>query len=451
MATESDTPQGPINRHRLLIRHPTRAGVIGVDHGALPRVDTEDRHTADVEHLNEAIETRYGMRTTVLRSLFHGDEVGGVVERAHECAVHGGGAVSSELEWVRAATFASADAADGAALDAWRAFVGGSGRREWMSAGWYERACRWIETAMRTAGYASPLSIRQIRTWMSSCVLRVECDDGVAYFKAVPDASPEYAVTHWLGERFPGHVAPLVAADDERQWLLLGDCAGRNLETVTDIAGWAAAARRYGELQVECASRIGELRRAGCGDRALADLPDAVAKLAADAAALQPVDRDAKRAPGGLTDVELARLHAVVPTLAARCAELASFGIPNTLEHGDLWPGNVFVADAASAIIDWEDVAIAHPFLSLAPLTVGLGNFGLASAANVEHVERAYARAFESLLSPADLHRAFELAAPLCFFDMAVRYRAQRASVVRLHPWMRDLVPQTVRLALARV
>jgi hypothetical protein len=34
---------------------------------------------------------------------------------------------------------------------------------------------------------------------------------------------------------------------------------------------------------------------------------------------------------------------------------------------------------------------------------------------------------------------------------MAVRYRAQAPSVVRLHPWMRDLIPQTIRLALARL
>jgi hypothetical protein len=32
-----------------------------------------------------------------------------------------------------------------------------------------------------------------------------------------------------------------------------------------------------------------------------------------------------------------------------------------------------------------------------------------------------------------------------------VRYRQQAPSVVRLHPWMRNLVPQTLRLALARI
>jgi hypothetical protein len=102
-------------------------------------------------------------------------------------------------------------------------------------------------------------------------------------------------------------------------------------------------------------------------------------------------------------------------------------------------------------VIDWEDVAIAHPFLSIAPLTVGLGDAGLATRTNIERIEDAYVRAFESIASAAEIRRALRIAAPLCFLDMAIRYRAQRPSVVRLHPWMRDLVPQTIRLALARL
>ena len=102
-------------------------------------------------------------------------------------------------------------------------------------------------------------------------------------------------------------------------------------------------------------------------------------------------------------------------------------------------------------MIDWEDVVVSHPFFSLAPLTVGMMNAGLASPENVARVERAYTAAFESLAPPSRLRRAIELAIPLCFFDMAARYRRQRPSIVRLHPWMRDLVPQTVRLALSRL
>src|SRR5262249_6796793 len=150
--------------------------------------------------------------------------------------------------------------------------------------------------------------------------------------------------------------------------LLLGACAGRSLETVGDVAAWAAAARRYGELQVACMSRIVDLRRAGCTDRRLEALPAAGAQLASDAGLEGGSMAGDGPGSAALSDAELARFHAAVPRLAARCAELAAFGIPDTLEHGDLWPGNVYVAGATSAIIDWEDAAIAHPFLSLAPL-----------------------------------------------------------------------------------
>ena len=442
MCADFDPKRAPINRHRLIVRHRSRRGVIGVDgSGALPRIDTPDRHTADVDHVNDAVATRYGLRTTVLRSLLHGEVCDGVVERAHELEVHGG---DGALEWRPAASIVPADEADRAALEAWSAPFAIVNRRAWMAPGWFESARAWIESTLRSVGKPAPSTIRQLRTWPSSCVLQVDYGDATAYFKALPAGGPELAVTRWLAEAFPESAAPLIAAAGAHRWLLLGACTGRNLEAVDDVAAWAAAACRYGELQRACATRIDALRRAGCPARPLTSLSRAVAELADDEATL-------RSGMEGLTAAEAARLRAVVPALAERCAALAAIGIPESIEHGDLWPGNVFVDDGASAIIDWEDVAIGHPFLSLAPLVVGLANAGLATAVNVERLEREYGEAFESVASAERIRRALDLAAPLCFFDMAVRYRAQRASMARLHPWMRDLVPQAVRLALARL
>jgi hypothetical protein len=150
---------------------------------------------------------------------------------------------------------------------------------------------------------------------------------------------------------------------------------------------------------------------------------------------------------------QLEQLRDSLSTLERRCLELDGTGVPYTLEHGDLWPGNLFVESSAGAcaIIDWEDAAIAHPFLGLTPLTVGLGNAGLATSENVAALERAYLGPFESFGSAPQLRGALSRGAPLCFLDMAVRYRAQRGSMVALHPWMRDLVPYSVRLALERL
>ena len=157
--------------------------------------------------------------------------------------------------------------------------------------------------------------------------------------------------------------------------------------------------------------------------------------------------------PDGLSTAEVDRLHAYGPELRRRCERLAACGIPLTLEHGDLWPGNFLVDDATCTIIDWEDVAIGHPFISLAPLIVGLGMFQprLSSPEVTQRLERAYLAPFAGLAPPERLLEALRLAGPLSFVDMAVRYRGQRPSVVRLHPWMRDLVPHTLRLALAQL
>jgi hypothetical protein len=284
--------------------------------------------------------------------------------------------------------------------------------------------------------------------WASSCVLEVRCETATAYFKALPHSGRvEFAVTRWLSEAFPDVVPRVIACDAGRRWLLMQACAGVLLEGVPDITAWARAARRYGQLQVACAVRGDVLQALGCRVRGLASLVPSMTTLAGDREALRVGE------PDGVTEAQLEQLRDSLPTLERRCVELDGIGVPYTLEHGDLWPGNVFVelSDGACAIIDWEDAAIAHPFLGLAPLTVGLGNAGLATPDNVAALERAYAAPFESFGSAAQLHGALSRAGPLCFLDMAVRYRAQRGSMVAQHPWMRDLVPYAVRLALERL
>jgi thiamine kinase-like enzyme len=140
-----------------------------------------------------------------------------------------------------------------------------------------------------------------------------------------------------------------------------------------------------------------------------------------------------------------------VPMLRRHCEQLAAAGIALTLEHGDLWPSNLFVDAQHCAIIDWEDVIIAHPFFSLAPLSVGLRRSRAYSPELLARLESVYLAAFEGVVTKARLRSALILAAPLGFIDMAIRYRHERPSVVALHPWMRELVPEALRLALAGV
>jgi aminoglycoside phosphotransferase len=449
MSNEVSYPKDPMLRHRLIVRNAAGDRVLVEAQSGrlrLPAIATGDRHTAEVDYVNAAIADRFGIATTVLRSLSHSEPVDGVVDRVHELELRGDSA-PGRLSWVDPETTTFEDVADRAAIERWRrrrnaAIVDG---REWMRPRWFGEACAWIDAALAEARLGAAEEIRQLRNWASSSVLWVKTRTAEYYFKALPvSGRVESELTQYLARHFPTIVPRLVATQTHRRWLLMAACPGRKLEDLRDVASWQRAASGYGRLQIACMSRVGDLTALGCPTRTLDSLARRIALLAGDVAALR-LGED-----GGLTDVEHRSLRHAVTALQDRCAELAACGVALTLEHGDFWPGNVFVDAASCVVIDWEDAAIAHPFFSLAPLTVGLMNAGLGEAENVERIEAAYAAAFEPVAPPDRLRRALRLAAPLCFLEMASRYRDHHASVVELHPWMRDLVPQTVRLALLR-
>jgi aminoglycoside phosphotransferase (APT) family kinase protein len=432
-------------RHRLVVRHPDGRRIL-LASGGLPQLVTEERHTADVDYINAGVAERFGLRTIVLRSIGHSDVAAGVVDRVHELETLGGTALASPaLRWRSVDEVGLLDdALDRDAFARWlrERHLGVVDGREWTSSGWFAQACVWIERAL----HDRPLEIVQLRSWATSSVLRVRTGGGDCYFKALPESGRvEAALMRHLSQHFSDAVPRIIAAEPDRRWLLMSACRGRKLEEIADVAVWERAAARYARLQVECIDRVDAFTALGCPARDLGDLSRSIEALAADVGALR-LGR-----PDGLTPDEYDRFVGMVPALRRRCDDLAACDIPYSLEHGDLWPGNIFCDATSCAVIDWEDAAVAHPFFSLAPLTVGLMNAGVGAPDNVGRVQRAYAAAFESIAPPVTLRHAIELAVPLCFLEMAARYRHQRPSIVRLHPWMRDLVPQSIRLALSRL
>jgi hypothetical protein len=435
----------PRVEHRLVVRHPRRDAILiekGERGARLPAIETDDRHTAEVDYLNAAARERLGLVTTVLASLSHSDPHRAPVVRVHALEVHGSDALAAHaLRWCSSDALPPAlDPTDREAVRAWGATAGAIvDGREWTQPGWLDEVRAWLESTFPKG----PLEVVQLRNWPSSCVLRVRAHGNEHYFKAVAESlRRECALTAYLAREFPNALPRVVAALPERRWVLLGACPGAKLEEVADLALWERAARTYGALQRTCAARVDALLATGCAVRPLAGVRAGIESLAADPAALRIGQ------PEGLDAAELERLRALVPALRLRCDELESHGIAATLEHGDLWPGNFFVDTRGCAIIDWEDACVGHPFLSLAPLRVGLRLAGLDTPAARERLDAAYLAAFTGVAPEVRLREALRAAAPLAFVDMALRYRAHRPSFARLHPWMFDLVPQALRYAL---
>jgi hypothetical protein len=120
-----------------------------------------------------------------------------------------------------------------------------SDKLPWTQPGWREEAEAWIgaELEQRRIRVAGTIEQPHLRPW--STVLRVPTSAGDHFFKATsPLLAHEPALTQWLAEQRPDCIAPVLAVDRERGWMLMPD-GGTTLRSVIqadrDIRHWERA------------------------------------------------------------------------------------------------------------------------------------------------------------------------------------------------------------------
>jgi len=226
-------------------------------------------------------------------------------------------------------------------------------------------------------------------------VLRVPTNGGDLWFKAaVPSLGHDVGVTAVLARLRPDIALAPIAVDLDRGWMLLPDGGERLREVLArerHPRRWLEIMPRYAELQIAAAPHVEELLEAGLPDYRLDRLQD--------------------------LSEEVAGKLAVEPPPAARVeelrAELATLGIPESVQHDDLHDGNVFVRrDGSHAVFDWGDSCASHPFASLVVGLRGIAHrFELAERdPGLDRVRDAYLEPWSDFASRAELLRAVELA-----------------------------------------
>jgi hypothetical protein len=182
--------------------------------------------------------------------------------------------------------------------------------------------------------------------------MRVPTANGLVWFKAcAPVQAFEPRLSAQLFRRWPDRVAEVLAWDEERAWLLLAD-AGRAVgEFGNPPESWLAALPSYAELQRGEARHAADHLRHGVPDLRLTRLPERYDELV--------------RRALPLSHGELAGMRGFVPRFAELCQELASCGVPETIQHDDLHMANLFAHGDRLRVLDWGDSSIAHPFASL--------------------------------------------------------------------------------------
>ena len=66
-----------------------------------------------------------------------------------------------------------------------------------------------------------------------------------------------------------------------------------------------------------------------------------------------------------LEEANIRRLREFAPRLARLCVELATFEVPETIQHDDLHHANLYARGEHLRVLDWGDASIGHPFASL--------------------------------------------------------------------------------------
>jgi hypothetical protein len=270
----------------------------------------------------------------------------------------------------------------------------------WTDPAWLSEAHAWIATHVEPTG---EIEQPHVRPW--STVLRVPTAAGPVWFKAnSPAERHEAALVVVLAEERPDAVPPLLAVDLDRGWMLMADAGERLRERVArerSLACWLEILPLYAGLQVDLAPRADELVGVGVPDLRLAVLPAKFEAL---------VDR----VSGGLGDEAFqARLRERVPWVREACEELASLGIPETVQHDDFHDGQVFVRDGRNALLDWGDACVSHPFFTLSVTLEGGLAWGVDDVEGSEDVapyRAAYLSRFADYGDPATLDRATDLA-----------------------------------------
>jgi fructosamine-3-kinase len=189
----------------------------------------------------------------------------------------------------------------------------------------------------------------QQRTWNLSTIWRLDTAGGPVWLKQVPHFfRHEAPVLRWLASVGGNRVPVLLAAEDGR--MLLADIPGDDLhEASAQVRGEISA--EHHRLQAASIGQLTHLIDNGVPDLRTPRLIETVSRVVA-------------RFGGGDH-----RLRHLVDGLAERMAQVAALGLPDTLVHGDLHPGNVRSDGRHRVIIDWGDSFIGHPAFDIIRLT----------------------------------------------------------------------------------
>jgi hypothetical protein len=243
--------------------------------------------------------------------------------------------------------------------------------------------------------------------------MRVPVAGGVTWFKAcAPVQAFEPRLTAELHARWPDRVTEVLAIDEARCWLLLGDAGTAIGKLGNPPETWLEALPSYAEMQKgESAYALDHIAH-GVPDLRMAALPAGYERLLASEL---PLARDAVN-----------RLRSYAPRFTELCAALAELRIKESVQHDDLHMANLYSDRGHLRVVDWGDSSIAHPFFSVVVTFQFLEEFN-----HLAPEDPWFTRLRDAYLEPwgSGLEETFEIAIRVGWFAHAIAWTRQRAAM----------------------
>jgi hypothetical protein len=230
----------------------------------------------------------------------------------------------------------------------------------WATAEFREELRTWCESVV---GPVVGMEQHKLRGWAT--VWRVTTSEGAWFAKQnCPGQQVEVALMEALSRLAPDRVVPVTAARDG--FLLTPDQGPVFYETAGgDLENWVRLARDAALLQRELVPHHEELLATGMTELTSQEAPDYVAARVDQYAALG-VD-DPRRLEPDVAD----RLRAHLPVVRRWAEQVASLGLPLTLNHNDLHENNVFDVEGRLRFFDFGDSLLTEPLgVLLIPLNI---------------------------------------------------------------------------------
>lgn len=304
--------------------------------------------------------------------------------------------------------------------------------------GWLSHLQDWVRAVIRPLGMEMK-DFEQLNGCESFTLIRFGTTQASVWFKATGEPNlHEFPITLALAELFPKHVPSLLASRPTWHGWLMADACGSSLDECQDCSAWKRAAIALAALQIESIPKSPDLLKAGCRDlriTILLGLVDPYLDVMADL-----MKRQTKEPPSILSRQELADLGS---TLKDALYRLADLGVPDTLGHSDLNPGNILIGPERCTFIDWAEAHVSHPFLTFEYIVSHMKKDCPALSRFEGAIRSSYAQQWQCVSSPEHVCEAFSLSPLVAVFAYAVSGNAwrdqERLNIAQVAGYLRSL------------